>query len=46
MIINDEIHIKHEIKRESKLYLISDDIRRDIENYNKKEDDRRKQYKN
>ena len=46
MIINNEIYTEYKIKKEPEFHLISSDIRKNIKNYNKKEDDRRKQYKN
>ena len=39
MIINNEIRIKYKIKRKPKLYFISDDVRENIKDYSKKEND-------
>ena len=43
MIINDEIRIKYKIKKRDELYLILNSIQRDLENHDKKEDNKRKQ---
>ena len=42
MIINDEIRIKYKIRRKSGFYSLSDSVRRNLENYDKKEDNREK----
>ena len=46
MIINNEIRIKYKIKKKLELYLVLNDIQKDIRNYKKKKDDREKQRKN
>ena len=41
MIINDEIRIKYETKKKYELYSLSNNIRRNFENYDKKEDNKK-----
>ena len=41
MIIYDGIRIKYKTKKEHELHFILDNIRKNLENYDKKEDDRR-----
>ena len=42
MIINNEIYVKYKIRKISKLYFILDNIRKNVRDYNKKEDDQEK----
>ena len=46
MIINNEIRTKHQTRKENKLYSILDDLRRNLKDYNEKENNKRKQRKN
>ena len=46
MIINNEIRIKYKIKREHEFYFLLSNIRENFKNYDKKENDKRKQRKN
>ena len=42
MTINNEICTKYEIRKKSEFYFLLNSIRRDSENYNKKENNKRK----
>ena len=43
MIINNEIRIKYQNREKLKLHFILDNIRKNIKDYDKKEDDKEKQ---
>ena len=46
MIINNEIRIKYKIKRKSEFYFILNNVRKNLEDYNKKENNKKEQRKN